>query len=630
MYNCPCYKYETYQSQSNQSQQIKSIKCQSCNYLQHEECISEQLKMRNYECPSCQLLHFDPYIKTVENVLQPALLMNRNGNSQKECNFVISTNVISKINEYKHSQSLTNNGKLYILIRCIRLDDIGYEHHWPLNGSIVLNKTKLKEMKVLKYPPRSKPRQDYPYVIYFKEEDKVNNEHMFQSDHFISSDMIRFDGINSLIVYSNFSINDDDRFSYVVSIDLIKILSTEQVISSIEKISSTDNIIKAINKDKDLYPNEVKLSSIVIKPKDPFSDKLISIPVRSFNCQHVDVFDLETFLYIKRKNKVYNCPICRVKACRLYVDMNIDYIFKTHPFKDMYRLDYQLHYIDESLFSIKSNEDAYNCSMNWKGLGFSNESFSSVKDVSEVKDTNECVGNVSKSNKPYSYMSSEVIVLDDDMNEDVVNNHMLLSNINGSIRNDDVNTNQISQISQIYTEYIENTNNVNSSILNESRISINEKDNIRNKENKDKSKHKDKVNDNDKDKDKVNNNIENENKDKSKHKDKHKDKLNDKDKHNDELTIGNHKQLNKIKEERKRNNKDKNQTSNDNIHNIKSDIVVYNSFFNNPIIDKLDKNINNDSSYYSDDAIHQLYKNIFHIKEDSFSKVAVEINSIYE
>jgi hypothetical protein len=59
------------------------------------------------------------------------------------------------------------------------------------------------------------------------------------------------------------------------------------------------------------------------------SEDIIEIPVRSTNCGHLGVFDLKKFLVLRR-NKNYNCPICKRKAVSFYKDEVIDSLIKSN------------------------------------------------------------------------------------------------------------------------------------------------------------------------------------------------------------------------------------------------------------------------------------------------------------
>jgi hypothetical protein len=53
--------------------------------------------------------------------------------------------------------------------------------------------------------------------------------------------------------------------------------------------------------------------------KDCYNEKRIIYPGRSLNCLHLSVFDIRTFL-LMRRNKIYNCPFCKKKCDALYID----------------------------------------------------------------------------------------------------------------------------------------------------------------------------------------------------------------------------------------------------------------------------------------------------------------------
>jgi len=310
--NCPC----------SQISNSKLILCPSCGKSQHQECIKDILKMRNYQCPSCQLKESDFFIKPIYNILQPTLIKNE----KIEVVFKREFQVNSDFGKFTQNLLINNTQKKnfnYVMIRCLRLDREGYEHHWPYNCSIYLNNNQLKSLLLPKNPPRSRSRVDYPLTFYFKVEDIANNYHSLNNNYsFLLNKLMCLQPFkkNTLEIKIDFPNNDNDVYSYVLSIDLVELLKDkEDVIKNISVVNDVKTLMSYVNvniNEAEDFQMNVKINLI-----DSYTNsKRIKIPARSFNCKHLSVFDLGFFLDINRKNKSYQCPVCKTKATRVYID----------------------------------------------------------------------------------------------------------------------------------------------------------------------------------------------------------------------------------------------------------------------------------------------------------------------
>lgn len=342
--NCPCNSYLD----------KSTILCNICKKFQHKLCVIGQLNMRNYICQSCQIDKMDPFIKIENKLASIILLKYKNKNfspSKATLSFTISNEIKSKISEYNNKLIIDkdiNNynpskNPLYIALRCLRLDSFGYEHHWPSNSKIFLNNNLLKENKLLKDTPLSKQRRDYPLIFYLNKSDRDYNIHRYSLDYMFNYyDYLNELDINHFNILNNNFLNDNDKFSYVISLDLIKILSYNDVLINTKIIDEYELIHKIIynnfkyntkfyknfSESKDVFVKKERISLI-----DIISGKKITNPVRSYNCTHLAVFDLEKFLYNNIKSKKFDCPICKVKvkANYLYIDNNIKNFIIKYP-----------------------------------------------------------------------------------------------------------------------------------------------------------------------------------------------------------------------------------------------------------------------------------------------------------
>jgi hypothetical protein len=283
--------------------------------------------MLNYECPSCQLIKADPFMKILANILSPTLIPYSNNNSSISNNFVIPSIVVSEwtLNSIiSGGQIASEANPKFILVRCLRLDSTGYEHHWPMNSSIKINDNKFTRSF---YSPKdvitATQRKDHPLCFLIKDIDEVENIHNFnQKFIFKAKDVFDFQKPNKIEIYNDVRENYKDIYSYVISIDYIEICQdVSSVIKSIPIITDINRlkgILQAANSQQQLDVNYEDISLIDIYAGGN-NEKRIALPARSLLCQHLSVFDLRTYLHLRR-NKNYSCPFCKRKAVNLYVD----------------------------------------------------------------------------------------------------------------------------------------------------------------------------------------------------------------------------------------------------------------------------------------------------------------------
>lgn len=429
--NCPCNKYNN----------TDMIKCPSCKQMQHLKCISFSSKMKNYECPECQISKMDPFFEILENILTPTILDKDSviGEPQLSVNFAISESIKKRIKS-PNDDSLHH---LYILIRSLRLDNIGYEHHWPYNGSLILSNGLFHhKLNFPKNPPRAKPRKDYPIVFYFKDIEFLSNPAMFNVEYMINSKLLN--EINSFDVINNYSKNDNDIYNYVISIDLVRYLKFEEILSGTKSFDS----LKAMQQNYGLAnSNSLEIYNERISLIDIYSgNKKINIPIRGINCLHANTYDLQNFLYSSLKNKKFNCPFCKEKSTRFYIDTKIANILKYFPHVSEITIDKNfdvIEYIEstkhieiklerEELFSelndsinstIEKNINPISCKI-LNEHNYNPNNRKTFEHLDEVEYVNLAINEVSKTNKIVNYTKNIF-----NKNENIENINIELSNL---------------------------------------------------------------------------------------------------------------------------------------------------------------------------------------------------------
>lgn len=144
------------------------------------------------------------------------------------------------------------------------------------------------------------------------------------------------EGENVLKVFVDWVDDDKRKTRYALAVEAVGVMSHESILKGLtrmpceQSLSSIKNTLTGHGtvEDDDLA---VTSSSTTIKLFDPFSNsKLVDTPVRGTNCLHKDVFDLEVFLTLCKREKpswpavvdCWRCPLCRgdVRPQTLLVD----------------------------------------------------------------------------------------------------------------------------------------------------------------------------------------------------------------------------------------------------------------------------------------------------------------------
>lgn len=286
--NCPCGKAT--------NPNVETTYCKICKKLQHQYCVKVHKTMKNYECPSCFISRYDPFIKTIY-YLRPSTLAYLD--QDKSYHFDFPTNFLSNF----------NLNKTLLIFRCIKIDKkLGYQQIWPYSFNLTINDKIVNQ--------KSNVRNELPIVLFLSDnveiDHKFKNEQIYKFKDYINNDS----SLNTNKIKLNFESNIDKGFSYVFTAEFVEFNTIDQIIyrnSSVNK--SSKNFFQ-------IARSHLKISNVEISLIDTFNNKKISLPCRSTNCTHLSVFDLKSFL-IMNKNRKYNCPICNKKASDFYIDTDI-------------------------------------------------------------------------------------------------------------------------------------------------------------------------------------------------------------------------------------------------------------------------------------------------------------------
>ena len=311
------------------------VTCQTCSMNQHLSCISENSKMATYECPNCQYKNFNYFFTNIENIVPTRLIPH----SLKDQEYYIDF----KINETQRgllSKPSEPTALRCFIIRCIRIDSKGYEHHWPMNSTIEIfeNNGQYGGKHVIssqtyiwkKTPPRAHPRVDFPICYELKGEVTNNLYHFYMKDNYDDIGKIKLNRDYTIKLKNQFLLNTDDKYSYAISVDIVEInRNMDTIMKGIKSYSEPNQLKLLMKKNEDISLYE-KISFIC-----QYSAKRIFIPCRGYDCLHLQVFDLINYLQIQsvenKSEKTWKCPVCKKKAVKLYIDGFVKKVIENNP-----------------------------------------------------------------------------------------------------------------------------------------------------------------------------------------------------------------------------------------------------------------------------------------------------------
>ena len=337
------------------------IQCSLCGVFQHCDCIKNANKMVKYICPTCQLKHSDLFQKILYYILPPSLFKYK---SNKKV-YSTSYSFIIDFSFYKSFEKLNEKDDVYIIFKSLKLEEKGFSFHWPLNSKIVINNKTVLNLQ----DQGPKTKLDRPIVFSFKnsiDKNIINDANIFPYDGIILEIENYFKDlrVNRLEIIIENAKNESSHPSYIISVYFCEIIkNVKDVISGIQTISNIKNLNTLLNKSINLSVLHEKVPLIDIYTK---SDRIV-LPARGFDCMHLPVFDLETFLIMNRRNKKFECPFCKRIANRLYIDgMILNYIKeedKKENQKKVFLLDFNYNKYeykdddDDAIFNYNTNDD---------------------------------------------------------------------------------------------------------------------------------------------------------------------------------------------------------------------------------------------------------------------------------
>lgn len=298
--SCPC------QASNEISREKNLIECKACQSHQHLSCIGEASKMKVYLCPGCQIKKSDYFIRPIfQNILPPSLIKINSP-------FIYSFSCITNFSDYF---SKKGNRPNYLVIRCLKLTEDGFEIEWPHNCSLSIN-----DKLILSFTDSesnvNQRKIHQPLFFWVKITNVDKNSYINPSTQkvYLIKDYFRNDTPNKISI--NVKPGKNDKLNrYCLSIDYVETISNvKDIIKTIPRVSVAKDVCKLI------YRGEISPAKQQINIMDYSFVEPIKIPARGVNCQHFEVFDLEQFLLYQKKTRTFRCSFCNKSVCLMYID----------------------------------------------------------------------------------------------------------------------------------------------------------------------------------------------------------------------------------------------------------------------------------------------------------------------
>ena len=370
--NCPCFTEEKTVN-LNYYNGKPLIKCPNCNKYQHKLCLEKCLNIIPYYiCPDCQIENLDLFIEQKKKIIRKLFHGKDFSNSNiVKCHFDISTIIPFNINYAKEDE--------YILFRCLKIDDEGFNTLWPGFFDIYINKIMIQN-------PLNEEKE-LSREIAFRVSDKFKRKTNLK----ISSNLKHFSKINKNELLLNFNAKCNKKDDFILAIDYVKEKKLEEVIENIPS----------------KYENKKELDNIVIEKVsllDIYTDTdVITIPAKGWKCTHLSCFNLKTFLGFMEHTRLFKCPYCTQKVGLIYICNEMKNIIEKYYYtnKNEIIIDSNYNIIEDKneekkeLEFIKLNESNDNSNNNNYGKDieeiFSKNTFSGINFLNNINDVGDII-----------------------------------------------------------------------------------------------------------------------------------------------------------------------------------------------------------------------------------------------
>ena len=334
--------YWVCQSKFASGETIEWVKCER---KQHKKCASSfNVDETKYIWITCKLKNLDPFILPFYCLVRPFEIPKYTQTqkwTEKSQKFSIPSNLYNILNS---SNSIKT--QIRIQIRWIRLpppptSDLecltpevwssnlkGYEHGFPKKGYLKLNNHLNKMFDTPPPPNDTKRRKDEmfelsPYL-------RLNDNYLEVGHMTNQKDTERY--FCAIFVWKNFNkkqitgyVKKNCKLSFDDAISILRKRVGRDVdkpeIDS-EAKTEADSDGRELKRQKTTSEEDEIMMDKTIKFKFqwPITRMELKIPARGFYWEHVDWFDLETYISMNTNVKRFNCPTWNKKSVNIYVD----------------------------------------------------------------------------------------------------------------------------------------------------------------------------------------------------------------------------------------------------------------------------------------------------------------------
>lgn len=226
-----------------------------------------------------------PFFKFGDEILKPFSLQHASSPKKFQFSFMISKEQFARM----------STPSVKISLCCFFKDNFSSSKESPSSVKFFINS---KQVKLTK-------------------ENGINNYH-----HGYDITDLCCEGKNTLII-QNFSCCCSYKFGifFVVKEDLESLIEKTKKLHTLDYNDCLQRVLKSFNVE-----NDIQELSVQISLRCPLSQMRIAIPSRGVECQHIQCFDLNSFLSMNRNIPNFLCPVCSSKV--VFEDLRIDTFFE--------------------------------------------------------------------------------------------------------------------------------------------------------------------------------------------------------------------------------------------------------------------------------------------------------------
>ena len=278
------------------------VHCCTCETSQHAICMGPNKDMKPYKCPLCLISNLDPFTPVnLNNPQAVALFPFRIGR------YTSADSLENLCNDNELAFEIprcTKQEKLYL--RSIKLDGSSTQHIWPSTGRLVINSNvtivfKSAKSKYMEKPfclPDNLPKLNFIMLLHDVTESQADdNTNIF---------------VAAIVLASKIS----PRKLFQKTLSQVKLTLTESRELFLKKLRIAN---KSVSENDDAICQD---SSIRLPLTNVYNTtKMVKIPCYGPLCQHLQSFDLFTYIQQNEHLGDWKCPICKQLVYEPIIDV---------------------------------------------------------------------------------------------------------------------------------------------------------------------------------------------------------------------------------------------------------------------------------------------------------------------